>query len=153
MLLRKSTPADEAAIYRLICGLENKELPQAAFSAIYQSQAGSPQYYHLVCEQDGAVGGVLTLRFEGQLHHAGRIAEVLEFAVDAAWRSRGIGRAMFARACALARENGCAQLELATNRLRTDAHRFYRREGMQNSHYKFCLRLDGTAQPEEPIER
>lgn len=153
MLLRKSTPADEAAIYRLICGLENKELPQAAFSAIYQSQVSSPQYYHLVCEQAGEVIGILTLRFEGQLHHAERIAEVLEFAVDPACRSQGIGKAMFARACALAQENGCAQIELATNQLRTDAHRFYRREGMNNFHYKFSMRLDGAGQPENEIGR
>lgn len=142
MLLRKSTPGDLPAIYRLICALEDSTLPLQAFSSIYQTQLASPAYYHLVCEQDGAVAGVLTLRFEAQLHHAARIAEILEFVVDPACRGCGIGRAMLACARRLAQENGCVQIELDTNQARTEAHRFYRREGMNNTHFKFCRPLE-----------
>ena len=70
-----------------------------------------------------------------------RIAEIMECAVDPACRSRGIGKEMFARACADARAAGCVQIELATNQRRTGAHHFYAREGMRCSHYSFTLPL------------
>ena len=78
---------------------------------------------------------------EEQAKNAARIAEIMEFAVDPACRSRGIGKEMFARACADARAAGCVQIELATNQRRTGAHHFYAREGMRCSHYSFTLPL------------
>lgn len=153
MQFRKSTADDLDAVYRLVCILEGKALPLGAFSAIYRRQIADGRYCCLVCEDGGALLAVLNLRFEGQLHHAGRIAEVLEFVVDPACRSRGIGKAMFAHACRLAQENGCGQIELATNQLRTGAHRFYQREGMNNFHFKFSKQLDGENPPENKIGR
>ena len=44
-------------------------------------------------------------------------------------------------ACALARQAGCAQIELVTNQRRAGAHRFYQREGMHSTHYGFTLPL------------
>ena len=44
-------------------------------------------------------------------------------------------------AYALARQAGCAQIELVTNQRRAGAHRFYRREGMRSTHYGFTLPL------------
>ena len=44
-------------------------------------------------------------------------------------------------ACALARQAGCAQIELVTNQRRAGAPRFYQREGMHSTHYGFTLPL------------
>lgn len=140
-MYRKAGPDDGKGIYRLICELECKQLPFVWFSGIYLEQVKDRNYYCLVCEQGGEVTGVLNLRFEEQLHHSARIAEIMEFAVDAACRGQGIGREMFEIACRIAREHGCAQIEVACNQARTDAHRFYAREGMHNSHYKYSKTL------------
>jgi PhnO protein len=152
-MYRKATLADCEAVYRLICDLECKELPHDAFADIFAEQMANDNYYCLLWEQDGEVAAVLNLRFERQLHHASRIAEILEFEVDAACRSRGIGKQMFAEACRIAQENGCSQIELATNQLRTDAHRFYTRGGMHNFHYKFSKSFAVDAPQENAIGR
>ena len=85
-----------------------------------------------------------TKGFEEQLHHTEYIAEIMEFAVDAAFRGQGIGKAMLEEACKIAREQGCSQIEVACNQLRVDTHRFYLREGMHNFHYKFSKSLAGN---------
>ena len=141
-MYRKSERNDCEGIYRLICELEGKELPPERFSSIYLEQLKNRNYYCLVCERDDHVAGVLNLRFEDQLHHAGRIAEILEFAVGAQYRSQGIGKEMLAEACRIAKEHGCGQIEVACNLRREGAHRFYQREGMEQTHYKFSEKLE-----------
>ncbi|MDO4298717.1 MAG: GNAT family N-acetyltransferase [Lachnospiraceae bacterium] len=140
-MYRKSRPEDCNAIYRLICDLEQTELPLRRFTEIYQKQTANDQYYCLVCEHEGTVIGLLNLRFEEQLHHSERIAEVLEFAVDHKYRNQGIGRGLLAEGCRIAGQKGCAQIEAACNQTRKEAHRFYLREGMENLHFKFSRRL------------
>ena len=142
-MFRKSTLADCKAIYDLICDLEKKELPYERFCDIYTRQVQDKHYYCLVCEEEGTVVAVMNLRMEDQLHHAETIAEILEFSVADAYRSRGVGKDMFAIGCQIAKDWGCTQMEAASNQLRTDAHRFYLREEMNNFHYKFSKRLDG----------
>lgn len=153
MQYREGTIDDCKGIYDLICELEGKQLPIERFSDIYKAQCNDGRYYCLVCVCDERVIGVLNLRFEEQLHHADRIAEVLEFSIHASFRSQGIGKEMFANACRIAEDFGCSQIELATNQLRTDAHRFYSREGMNNFHYKFSKSLVDASICENAIGR
>lgn len=152
-MYRKGILKDCNGVYALMCELEQKQLPLDRFAEIYQSQVNNDHYYCLVCERDERIICVLNLRFEEQLHHASCIAEVLEFAIDPSHRSKGIGREMFSIACQVAAEFGCSQIELATNQLRTDAHRFYEREGMHNFHYKFSKSLTGADLSENAIGR
>lgn len=152
-MYRKATISDCKAVYDLICDLESKKLPYDSFAEIFAEQVADNRFYCLVCERDSQLAGVLNLRFEGQLHHAARIAEILEFSVDASCRGLGIGKQMFAEACRIAREFGCSQIELATNQLRTDAHRFYVREGMHNFHFKFSKSFIETDVQENAIGR
>ena len=152
-MYRKAGLDDCAQIHELICGMEQRELPPARFWEIYCDQLRSERYYCLVREHDGRVIGVLNLRFEEQLHHAARIAEIMEFAVDPAFRNHGIGKDMLENACRIAREHGCVQLEVACNQLRKDTHRFYLREGMHNFHFKFSKPLDGEDAAENTLGR
>lgn len=141
MVYRKSVENDCRAIYTLICELEQKELPYDLFEVIYNEQLQDRHFYCLLCQQDDQLISALNMRFELQLHHVDRIAEILEFTVAAAYRSKGIGRIMLARICQIALDNGCSQVEVACSQFRKDAHRFYQREGMQNSHFKFTKML------------
>ncbi len=59
----------------------------------------------------------------------GRRVWVEDLAVDPARRSQGVGKALLETALAWARERGATHLELDSGEARTDAHRFYRREG------------------------
>lgn len=141
MVYRQSTLDDCKAIYSLICDMENKELSYDKFEAICHDQISDCHYYCLVCEQCGMVIGTLNMHFEAQLHHAERIAEILEFVVATTCRNKGIGKEMFTQSCQIAKNNGCSQIEVACNQLRKDTHRFYAREGMHNFHFKFSKQL------------
>lgn len=147
---RKADFQDCGAVYRLICALEETTLPYAHFSSIFQSQTADPRYYCMVCELEGRIVGVLNLRFEAQLHHAQTVGEILEFFIDAPCRGMGIGRELLARACRISRAFGCAQIEVACHRARERAHRFYLREGMYKSHFKFSKYLTDQTPEHHP---
>lgn len=152
-ICRKGGLKDCKEIYDLICEMESRQLPFDRFAEIYQAQLCDRHYDCLVYELDKKIIGVLNLRFEEQLHHAERIAEIMEFAVLSSCRKKGIGKELFMNACQLAKESGCSQIEVACNQLRTDAHRFYIREGMHNFHFKFSKSLMGNDGSENSIGR
>ncbi len=56
-------------------------------------------------------------------------------------RSSGYGRQLLSWLKAFAIEKGCEQLHLDSGVQRTDAHRFYEREGMQRASYHFVQAL------------
>lgn len=114
-MLRKCEKSDGKSIYGLICDMENKELPYEKFEELYQQQLSREDMYGLVNFIDDNVIGFLNLRFENQLHHCEKIAEILEFAVDSRYRSKGIGKEMLAEAAKIALEHGCVQMEVACN--------------------------------------
>ena len=143
-----ATCGDCRQVHELICQLEEKQLSYEVFSRIWNVQRSSPHYLCLVCEEDGHLLGMVNLRFEEQLHHDGRIAEITEMYVRPSLRSKGIGKALIQRAYEISREKGCLQIEACCNQLRLQAHRFYLREGMKNYHFKFTRNLQGNV-PEE----
>lgn len=140
-------------VYARICEMECRQLPFARFSAIWKAQIDSRQYHCLVCACGNMVAGVINLRFEPQLHHAACIAEIMEFAVAPCYQRQGIGKEMLRRACVIAKDFGCTQIEVACNQLRADAHRFYLREGMRNFHFKFSKSLLENTPKENAIGR
>ena len=176
-MFRKATKKDCRSIYDLICDMENTALDYDEFSAIFNAQCEDGNYYCLIlegpgdgtgnepcdwtgdCQSDGTrdqpddgphVRGMMNLRFEYQLHHAARIAEIMEFVVTPQCRNKGLGKLILNEACEIAKDHDCIQIEVACNQLRKDTHRFYEREGMKNYHYKFSRSLAGV--PGEPDE-
>lgn len=135
-MIREAEAADVRGVYELICGMEQTRLDPGAFQEIYRAQRASALYLCLVWEERGRILGCLNLRMEPQLHHTALVAEVLELAVEEGRRSQGIGKALLDEACRRAREQGCVQIEVCCNRLRTEAHRFYQREGLRDFHLK-----------------
>lgn len=123
------------AVYRLMCELERTELDKTSFTEIFEQQLCSEQWESYVFEQDNAVIGFINMRFERQLHHADTVAEILELCVTANYRNLGIGTQLFQKAKEAARQRHAVRLELSTSTWRTDAQRFYERQGMEKSHY------------------
>lgn len=153
VMYRKSEEWDCRAIYDLICDMENKQLPYDVFEKMYCGQLERKDMYCIIREEKGTVTAMLNLRFEEQLHHCEKIAEIMEFVVDAGCRDTGVGKEVLAEACRIALEYGCSQIEVACNQLRKDTHRFYEREGMHNYHYKFSKRLRGEDDGENVLGR
>jgi GNAT superfamily N-acetyltransferase len=68
-------------------------------------------------------------------------AWIEDLAVGPEHRSQGIGKALLDAAKAWARERGATHLELDSAEPRTDAHRFYEREGAQYRSISFGWEL------------
>ncbi|MDO4192666.1 MAG: GNAT family N-acetyltransferase [Erysipelotrichaceae bacterium] len=134
-MIRKTEKRDMEAVYRLMCELERTELDKTSFTEIFEQQLCSEQWESYVFEQDNAVIGFINMRFERQLHHADTVAEILELCVTANYRNLGIGTQLFQKAKEAARQRHAVRLELSTSTWRTDAQRFYERQGMEKSHY------------------
>lgn len=143
-IIRQSKKTDCPAIYRLICEMEEKQLPYANFKQIYYAQHESPNYVCLVYSDDEFINGCINLRIEYQLHHAEQICEIMEFSVSAKHRNSGIGKILFEAACTWAKEKRCSQIEVCCNQLRNRTHHFYEARGMHNFHYKFSLNFTDT---------
>lgn len=134
-------PNDFEPFYRLLCILEETDLPKETFRKIYETKLLDP-FCRLLCAKAGdKTIAVLNMRYEEQLHHCEKIAEILEFCVDPAWRSQSIGCHMLEYACDLAAKERCTQIELSSNQRRTNAHRFYTSHLFHNDHYNFTRRL------------
>lgn len=146
-MYRKAKLTDSLAVYELICDLEGVMLSYEKFYDILNEQLQDRQhYYFLVCQEEDRIIGLLNLRFERQLHHAGPVAEITEFYVSPDKRGQSIGRELFEKGLALAKEFGCRQLEADCNQSRRDAHGFYEKRGMNNTHYKFTMPLTAAGE-------
>ena len=78
---------------------------------------------------DGALIGICTAYQDLHSVRFGYRAWVEDLAVDPGRRSEGVGKALLDAAKAWARERGATHLELDSAEARSDAHRFYEREG------------------------
>ena len=153
LIIRHAQLKDSEEIRYLISEMEEKELPADTFGQIYRTQLHNDKFLCLVGEMAGKVVACINLRMEWQLHHAARICEIMEFAVQSDCRSQGIGKRLFDRACNEAKAEGCVQIEVACNQLRVRTHHFYERMGMHNFHYKFSLDFSTDAGIENRLGR
>lgn len=86
---------------------------------------------------DDVVGICQVLIFQHFQHVGGWCCEIESVHVRADHRSQGIGGALLDAAEALAQERGCYRVQLTSNSVRTDAHRFYSAHGYSATHQGF----------------
>jgi ribosomal protein S18 acetylase RimI-like enzyme len=150
VLFRRARREDLRAILELLNDgkvgnvLERIEdpLPQIYEDAFAAIEADANQRL-LVGEIDGRIVASLQLTFiPGIAHQGAWRAQVEAVRVARDLRGRKIGEAMMRHVIALAKERGCALLQLTTNKARDDAQRFYRRLGFVASHEGMKLRLE-----------
>ena len=108
------------------------------YRAALEEIASTPGTEVLVAEIDGAVVGMCQLiTFRHVQHGGGRCAEIESMHVTPACRGAGIGGVLLDAAVDAARAAGCYRVQLTSNVVRTDAHRFYERHGFEPSHVGF----------------
>ncbi len=100
-----------------------------------------PDAVLLVAEANTGIVGVISLHFVPQLALAGDFCRINYLCVSAAARGQGIGQLLEAHAVALASSRGCDRMELHCHARRTEAHRFYRRQGYAESPKYLCKSL------------
>ena len=148
--IRLATEADVPRIVELIhlgaAGMSPEEPGPPLAQGYYDGFAAiraHPGVDAYVAELDGEVVATFQLAIIPNLSHRGRpVAQVESVHVAAEWRGHGIGEQLLRFAIAEARRHGCFRLQLTSNKSRTDAHRFYRRLGFEQSHEGMKLALD-----------
>src|SRR4051812_10583340 len=127
MPIREAIPSDAAALASLSTQLGYPvapgEMAERLLAVLNQANQSV-----LVAEEDGAVGGWLQVCSRESLESP-PFAEVSGLVVDEAQRGRGVGRRLLNAAVHWAEERGYGRLRVRSNVVRTDAHRFYEREG------------------------
>lgn len=140
-MIRLAVSADQPEIYSLICALEETTFPQEMFAWGFYTMLSSASHLLLVAEEEGQIVGLLHLWMEFQLHHCGTVAEIMELIVSREVRSKGIGAALLKAAREQAIQHHCIQFEVTSNQKRKQAHRFYQREGLEQTHIKLTEAL------------
>ena len=139
--LRPATAEDVDAVYGLICELKQAELDRSAFHAGFAANLQDHNMRYQLAEQDGHIIGMIGLHMQFHLHHANWIGEIQELVVMPQARGLKVGSQLLAWAEGVAREAGAELTELSTSVKRTDAHRFYVREGYTQSYFRFTKPL------------
>jgi GNAT superfamily N-acetyltransferase len=146
--IRSAVPSDVVPLVALLehgaLEEENEESSDLnAYSEALAAIQASGTSDVLVAELDGAVVGmcqVLMLRHFQR--RGGLCAEVESMHVHPVLPGRGIGERLLDAVVDTARQAGCYWVQLTSNLLRTEAHRFYERHGFVPSHVGFKRLLE-----------
>ncbi|MBB4920682.1 GNAT family N-acetyltransferase [Streptosporangium saharense] len=118
---------------------EYGEAHRAAFEAI----EADPHNELIVAELDGEVVGTMQLTYIPGISRGGALRLQIEAVrIAAHLRGRGLGGQMMRWAVERGRTRGCALVQLTTNKVRGDAHRFYDSLGFVASHEGYKLALN-----------
>ncbi|MGX9416165.1 GNAT family N-acetyltransferase [Vibrio sp. WJH972] len=109
-----------------------------AFEAIVQN----PDNQVLVVELKNTLVGMLQITLIPYLTHIGSWRCFIEgVRIHSDYRGQGLGQKMFEHAIEIARSKGCSIVQLATDKRRPDAIRFYEKLGFKATHEGFKLAL------------
>lgn len=95
----------------------------------------------LIAKDEGKIHGVISLHFIPQIALAGDFCRISYFCVSAESRGCGIGDLLEKEAVKIAKQRGCDRIEVHCHQRRTDAHRFYYRQGYSDSPKYLCKSL------------
>ena len=96
----------------------------------------------LIVELENRLVGMLQLTFIPYLTHIGSWRCLIEgVRIHSNFRGQGFGEQMFQYAIELAKNKGCAMVQLTSDKQRPDAIRFYEKLGFQATHEGFKLAL------------
>ncbi|NMA99398.1 MAG: GNAT family N-acetyltransferase [Phyllobacteriaceae bacterium] len=152
LLFRDSTPDDISTILTLSHAgdargadtppLDPATLTDPRYRAAFDDIAADPNHRLIVADRDGQVVGTLQISIIPGLPRFGARRGMLENVhIRADQRGNGLGSEMVTWAIEECRRAGCSLVQLTSNKVRTDAHRFYRKLGFEATHEGFKLYL------------
>jgi GNAT superfamily N-acetyltransferase len=123
--------------------LDLKTLSDPGYRQAFDAIAADPNHRLVVVEHGSEIVGTLQISIIPGLPRFGMWRGMLENVhIRADQRGSGLGTKMVQWAIEECRSAGCGMVQLTSNKLRLDAHRFYRRLGFQSTHEGFKLLLD-----------
>ena len=139
MEIRKASETDITGIYELVCQLEDTTFDISTFEQVFSHVMHNNIV--LVCDYENTIAGYLVLSITWQMHHNGKVAEIVELCIHRDFRNMSLGSALLQCAQDIAIEEHCLNIDIRTNRKRKDAHRFYERHGFSKTHYNYTKAL------------
>ncbi len=139
--LRRATLDDTDTVYALLCELKQSSLDYHAFCTGFAFSLQDSNMHYQLALLDGKVVGLISLYIQYRLNYINWAGEVQQLIVMPQARGLNVGRQLLAWAEKEAHLAGAKVMELSSNIKRHDAHRFYQREGYQQSHYRFIKTL------------
>jgi len=144
MKIITATIAHLNQVYDLICELQDGKPDKDNFSQIYKDNISNQDIYYFLAFNEECAVGFASLHVQKLLHHCAKIGEIQEIIVSQAQQGTGVGAMLFDRLRETAIANNCEMLEVCCNKARENSHRFYLRQGMGKSHFKFTYSLKGA---------
>lgn len=138
--VRDATPADAPALSALLTSLGYPGTEGFAADKV-AALLQHPDARLLVACDGSEVLGLVSLHFIPQLALPGDFCRISYLCVAEGARSRGVGAVLEAQVLALAKARGCDRIELHCHSRRTEAHRFYARQGYEESPKYLMKRL------------
>jgi ribosomal protein S18 acetylase RimI-like enzyme len=146
---RRAQPADLPAIVALladdILGQQREDAtspPNPKYVDAFQAILADPNQLQMVATSNSEVIGTLQLTFIPGLSRTGAWRGQIEgVRIAASHRGSGVGQQMFEWAIDQCRARGCDLVQLTTDKVRPEAHRFYERLGFVGSHIGYKLML------------
>lgn len=142
LYIRRAVLADAAAIVAfnqtMALETEDKTLPDAIISAGVAGLLAQPDYgFYLVAEADGVVIGSLMVTYEWSDWRNGLLWWIQSVYVTAAWRRRGVYRALYNAVKAQAAQTGQVRgFRLYVEKDNAPAQHTYRALGMTETDYR-----------------
>ncbi len=149
IIIREATIDDLPQIIKLMAddflGSQREEykipLPKCYINAFENILKDKNNILLVVCDGKTVLGN-LQITFTQYLSHKGSLRATIEnVRVVKDKRNFGIGTQLMSYAIHLAKERNCLMIQLTTNKTRSDAQRFYKRLGFQNTHEGMKLNL------------
>ena len=147
-IIRPAKLEDASAIAEL-CGQLGYASSADEVTHRLEQMAGFPFHALYVADKDGQISGWIHVHAY-PLPEADFRAELGGLVVAEKHRGSGVGKTLLTAAEEWARRNGCRELWLRSNVIRTEAHQFYLARGYEivKSQHTFRKHLKTTAVPE-----
>jgi GNAT superfamily N-acetyltransferase len=113
---------------------------------IFKRMKAYPDYTLYVAVYGATIVGSFALLIMDNLGHKGAPSGVVEdVIVHYDWRGKGIGRTMMKEAMSLCATKGCYKLALTSNKLRHNAHLFYKTLGFEVQGLSYSIPIGLTS--------
>lgn len=145
--IRPATPADIPAIVGMLADDplgSQRESPDdlSPYITAFERLSADPHQHLVVAVYGERVVGTLQLTIVPGLSRRGATRSIIEgVRIHADERGGGLGAKLIEWAVAESRRQQCQLVQLTSDAIRTDAHRFYERLGFEASHVGFKITL------------
>lgn len=142
MTTRFATKNDVKVVYEFINELESTVFDYDIFEKYYFENIENKNNVYLVATDTVKnVIGFCSCHGQLLLHHLSMVFEIQELFVAPDYRDKKVGKFLLEALEDILKHQEHELLEVTSNKKRTDAHRFYIRNGFAESHFKFTKKL------------